>query len=199
MSVQEAVDIKKTLARNQGSTNVNQVETSGYKVDYVPLGLSPVDLDLLNAENMDLRALCNIYGVPSQLLNDPENKSYNNQKEGEKALTMRCALPMLASIRDQFNRKFMKDWGNQKTIVDFDPTVYSELQEDKAEQMAWLKDAPIHTKRKLEILGEPIEGYTEEQLNSIIIGSGSTTLDEVIAPAPIVVPNGLNDYDQPTA
>ena len=200
MSVQEAQDIKKTLARNQGSMNVNQVETSGYKVDYVPLGLSPVDLDLLNAENMDLRALCNVYGVPSQLLNDPENKSYNNQKEGEKALTIRCALPMLASIRDQFNRKFMKDWGNQKTIIDFDPSVYQELEENKAEQMAWLKDAPIHTKRKLEILGEPTDDYTPEQLNSIIIGSGSTTLDEVIAPAPIVnIPNGLNDYDQPTA
>jgi HK97 family phage portal protein len=195
-SVQEAIDLKKTLSRNQGAKNGNQAETSGYKVDYVPLGLSPVDLDLLNAENMDLRALCNVYGVPSQLLNDSANKSYNNQKEGEKALTMRCALPMLTSIRDQFNRKFMKDWGNQKTIIDFDISVYSELQEDKAMQMGWLKDAPIKTGRKLEILGESTEGYSEEQLNSIIIGQGSTTIDEVIAPAPIIVPNGLNDYDQ---
>jgi HK97 family phage portal protein len=195
-SVQEAQDIRKSLARNQGAKNVNQIEASGYKVDYVPLGLSPVDLDLLNAENMDLRALCNVYGVPSQLLNDSANKSYNNQKEGEKALTMRCALPMLTSIRDQFNRKFMKDWGNQKTIIDFDISVYSELQEDKAMLMAWLKDAPIKTGRKLEMLGESTEGYSEEQLNSIIIGQGSTTIDEVIAPAPIIVPNGLNDYDQ---
>jgi HK97 family phage portal protein len=198
MSVQEAVDIKKTLARNQGSMNVNQVETSGYKVDYVPLGLSPVDLDLLNAENMDLRALCNVYGVPSQLLNDPDNKTFSNTKEGEKALTVRCALPMLASIRDQFNRKFMKDWGNQKTVIDFDITVYQELQEDKEMQVRWLKDAPIKTGRKLEILGESTEGYSTEQLDSIIIGSGSTTLDEVITPAPINIPNGLNDYDQPT-
>jgi len=195
-SVQEAQDIRKSLARNQGAKNVNQIEASGYKVDYVPLGLSPVDLDLLNAENMDLRALCNVYGVPSQLLNDPDNKTYSNTKEGEKALTVRCALPMLASIRDQFNRKFMKDWGSQKTVIDFDISVYGELQEDKAQQVAWLKDAPIKTGRKLEILGESTEGYSTEQLDSIIIGQGSTTLDEVIAPAPIVVPNGLNDYDQ---
>jgi HK97 family phage portal protein len=195
-SVQEVKDIRKTLATGQGAKNVNQIETTGYKVDYVPLGLSPVDLDLLNAENMDLRALCNVYGVPSQLLNDPDNKTYSNTKEGEKALTVRCALPMLASIRDQFNRKFMKDWGNQKTVIDFDISVYGELQEDKAMQVAWLKDAPIKTSRKLEILGESTEGYTPEQLDSIIIGQGSTTLDEVIAPAPIVVPNGLNDYDQ---
>lgn len=190
-TVKEANDIRKSLARNQGATNVNQVETSGYKVDYVPLGLSPVDLDLLNAENMDLRALCNIYGVPSQLLNDPDNKTYNNTSEGEKALTVRCALPMLESIRDQFNRKFMKDWGKQKTIIDFDPMVYQELQEDRAVQVGWLKDAPLTLRRKLEIMKEPTEGYSEEQLNSIIISSGMTTLDEVIQP---VLPNDLNDY-----
>lgn len=190
-TVQEANDIRKSLVRNQGATNVNQVETSGYKVDYVPLGLSPVDLDLLNAENMDLRALCNIYGVPSQLLNDPDNKTYSNTIEGEKALTVRCALPMLESIRDQFNRKFMKDWGNQKTIIDFDPMVYQELQDDIAVKVGWLKDAPLTLRRKLEILNESPEGYSEEQLNSIIISSGMTTLDEVIQP---VLPPDLNDY-----
>lgn len=196
MSVQEAVDIKKTLARNQGSLNVNQVETSGYKVDYVPLGLTPVELDLLNAESYDIQALCNVYGVPSALLGVKGGMTYNGMPEAEKALTSRCAIPLLADLREQMNRKLMKDWGNTKTVVDFDISVYGELQEDKEKQVRWLKDAPIKTGRKLEILGESTEGYSTEQLDSIIIGSGSTTLDEVIAPAPINIPNGLNDYDQ---
>ena len=193
-SVQEAQDIRKTLARNQGSRNVNQIEASGYKVDYVPLGLSPVDLDLLNAEGLDTQALCNVYGVPAALLGVKGGMTYNGMPEAEKALTVRCALPLLSSIRDQFNRKFMKDWGNQKTVIDFDISVYGELQEDKEMQVRWLKDAPLRTERKLEILGESTEGYTPEQLNSIIIGSGSTTLDEVIAPMPINLPPALNDY-----
>jgi HK97 family phage portal protein len=199
LSVQEAIDLKKSLARNQGSSNVNQVETSGYKVNYVPLGLSPVDLDLLNAENMDLRALCNIYGAPSQLLNDPGNKTYSNMEEGEQALTVRCALPMLSSIRDNFNRKLMRDWGfkGQNRLIDYDPSVYNELQEDKAMQMSWLKDAPIKLYRKLEILGESTDGYTPEQLDSIIIGQGFTTLDEIITPPEITPPTGLNDYGKP--
>ena len=190
-SLQEAQDIKKTLARNQGSKNVNQIETSGYKVDYVPLGLSPVDLDLLNAENMDLRALCNVYGgVPSQLLNDPTNKTYANTKEGEKALTVRCALPMLNSIRQQFNRK----WGNQGTIIDYDPTVYQELQEGKAETVGWLKDSYLPLRRRLEVMGESLEGYTEEQLNAIFMPSGVTTMDDLLMEKPITPPTGLNDY-----
>lgn len=196
MSVQEAIDIKKKLARNQGSANVNQVETSGYKVGYVPLGLSPVDLDLLNAENWDLRAICRIYGVPSVLLGDPEHNTYNNAKESEKALTLRCALPMLESIKQQFNRKLQSDWGfkGKNRIITYDPSVYQELQEDRKEQVSWLKDAPLQLRRKLEIMGESTEGYTEEQLNSIIIGAGMTTLDDVIMSQP--VNPSLNDYER---
>jgi HK97 family phage portal protein len=195
-TVQEAMDLKKSLARNQGAENVNQVETSGYKVDYVPLGLSPVDLDLLNAENLDLRALCNIYQVPSQLLNDPSNKTYNNTTEGEKALTVRCALPMLSSIRDQFNRKFATDWGKMDTIIDFDLSVYSELEEDKKMQVDWLEKSYLPLRRRLEIMGESTDGYTDEQLNTIFVPSGVTTIDEAMNQAPITIPQGLNDYAQ---
>jgi len=193
-SMQEAKDLKSTLARNQGSLNVNQIETSSVKVDYVPLGLSPVDLDLLNAENMDLRALCNIYGVPSQLLNDPDNKTYSNTRDGEKALTVRCALPMLTSIRDQFNRKFCKDWGGSKNIIDFDPMVFQELQEDKAVQVGWLKDAPLTLRRKLEIMKEPTDGYDEDQLNSIILSNGMTTLEDILNGQPLQPNNTPSGY-----
>jgi HK97 family phage portal protein len=193
-SVQEAIDIKKSLARNQGAKNVNQVETSGYKVGYVPLGLSPADLELLNAEKMDMRALCNVYGVPSQLMNDPEHKTYNTAKEGEKALTARCALPLLVEVRDNLNKKFRTDWGKSKNIVDFDPTVYQELQEDRKEQVAWLKESFLPLRRRLEVMGESLEGYTEEQLNTIFVPSGYTTLDDVMMQAPINP--SLNDYDQ---
>ena len=197
-SVQEAIDIKKSLARNQGSRNVNQIETSGYKVDYVPLVLSPFDLDLLNAENMDLRALCNIYGVPSQLLNDPDNKTYNNTREGEKALTVRCALPLLKSITDQFNRKFQSDWGfkGKNRIIAPDLTIYKELEEDKNMQVDWVNKAPLTLRRKLEILNEPNTNYTDEQLNTILLPSGTTTLEDVMGGKPINLPDGLNDYQQ---
>ena len=198
-TTQEAMDLKKTLARNQGSRNVNQVETSGYKVDYVPLGLSPVDLDLLNAENMDLQALCNIFGVPGALLGLKGGMTYNGMPEAEKALTSRCAIPMLNSIRDQFNRKFQTDWGFKGTgrVIDYDASVYTEMQEDKGKQVAWLKDAPLHLRRKLEIMGESADGYTPEQLESIIIGSGSTTLDDVIMGNQEPLPLNMNDYATP--
>lgn len=195
-TVQEAQDLRKALARNQGSENVNQVETSGYKVDYVPLGLTPVELDLLNAEGFDTQALCNVFGAPAALLGVKGGMTYNGMPEAEKALTVRCALPMLSSIRDQFNRKFATDWGKMDTIIDFDLSVYQELEEDKKQQVDWLEKSYLPLRRRLEIMGESTDGYTEEQLNTIFVPSGVTTIDEAMTQAPINIPNGLNDYDK---
>lgn len=196
-SVQEAIDIKKTLARNQGSANVNQVETSGYKLGHVPLGLTPVELDLLNAEAFDLRALCNVFGgVPSQLLNDAVAKTYNSIPEAEKALTVRCALPMLCSQKDQFNRKFKASWGGNRlngNVVSFDPSVYQELQVTRAQTVAWLKDSYLPLERMYEVLGENVpEWLTEEQRRTIFVPSGMQTLQDAIDG---ILPNPMGDYN----
>jgi hypothetical protein len=167
---------------------------------FTPLGLSPVDLDLLNAENMDLRALCNVYQVPSQLLNDPDNKTFSNTKEGEKALTVRCAIPALASIRDQFNRKFQKDWNAKGRVIDFDTSVYTELQEGKLDTVTWLEKSCLTLERRYEILGEKVPEWMDEQTRrTILVPSSITTLDNIENP-PINLPSGLNPYaKQPEA
>ncbi|CAB4121827.1 COG4695 Phage-related protein [uncultured Caudovirales phage] len=200
VAVQEAMAVRKKLAQFQGSDQFNQVATSGYKMGFTPLGLSPVDLDLLNAENMDLRALCNVYQVPSQLLNDPDNKTFSNTKEGEKALTVRCAIPALASIRDQFNRKFQKDWNAKGRVIDFDTSVYTELQEGKLDTVTWLEKSCLTLERRYEILGEKVPDWMDEQTRrTILVPSSITTLDNIENP-PINLPSGLNPYaKQPEA
>lgn len=138
-----------------GVDNFNKIAFSGYKMGYVSVGSSLKDMALTDIENIDLRRLCNIWGLPSQLMNDPDNKTYNNQKEAEKALTMRCAMPHLVSARDNFNRKLKQDWGFQKENVyaDFDTTVYPELQEDMKEKWGWVKELTVPEAYKLELMG----------------------------------------------
>ena len=58
------------------------------------MGLSPVDLNIIEAEKWDYIGLCNIYGVPPELLGLTA-KTYNNVKEAESALTSRVAMPQL--------------------------------------------------------------------------------------------------------
>lgn len=178
---EQAQAIKKILQSGEytGSDNYNKIAVSGYRMGVVPVGLSPVELGIIEAQKWGLRRVCNLMlGIPSQLLNDPDNKTYNNQKEGEKALTVRGALPLLTSFRDAFNKKLKSDWGfSKKNIyVDFDATVYSELQDEQSQKWAWVRELPISWRSKLDMMG--IDADDENAaLDEIMIPSGFEPID----------------------
>jgi len=179
---QQAQALKKAVSEKGGSLNFNSIAVSGYKVDWKQIGLSPVELNIIESEKWDMKALCNIYGVPSQLLNDADNKTYNNQIEGEKALTLRCAIPLLVGIRDNLNRKLRSDWGyaGQNIYIDFDPTVYAELESNKADQVKWLNEAWwIAPKQKMDIMGLEIPPYIDQiEMEKLYIPSSLQSPDE---------------------
>lgn len=138
-------------------SNGARVAASGYKVGSIDLGLSPVELAIIESEKWDLRRMCNIYGVPPQLLGDTEGSTYNNMKEAAKAMLTRVVIPLLNEFKNEFNKKLSGDWGGRVgIIIDYDQTAFSELEEDKNEQMKWLLPLMQHglpLNRVLEILG----------------------------------------------
>lgn len=179
---QQAQALKKAVSDKGGSANFNSIAVSGYKVDWKQIGLSPVELNIIESEKWDLKALCNIYGVPSQLLNDSDSKTYNNQREGEKALTLRCAIPLLNSLTENLNRKLHSDWGYKGTnlYVDYDLSVFGELEANKVEQTDWLDKAWwISPKQKLEIMNIKVPDYIPtEELEKLYIPTGLQTIDQ---------------------
>ena len=178
----QAQALKTAVSQKGGSANFNSIAVSGYKVDWKQIGLSPVELNIIESEKWDLKALCNIYGVPSQLLNDSDSKTYNNQREGEKALTLRCAIPLLNSLTENLNRKLHTDWGYKGTnlYVDYDLSVYGELEANKSEQTAWLNTAWwISPKQKLDIMNIEVPDYIPtEELEKLYIPTGLQTIDQ---------------------
>ena len=178
----QAQALKTAVSQKGGAANFNSIAVSGYKVDWKQIGLSPVELNIIESEKWDLKALCNIYGVPSQLLNDSDSKTYNNQREGEKALTLRCAIPLLNALTENLNRKLHTDWGYKGTnlYVDYDLSVYGELEANKSEQTAWLNTAWwISPKQKLDIMNIEVPDYIPtEELEKLYIPTGLQTIDQ---------------------
>ena len=189
----QAQALKTAVSQKGGSANFNSIAVSGYKVDWKQIGLSPVELNIIESEKWDLKALCNIYGVPSQLLNDSDSKTYNNQREGEKALTLRCAIPLLNSLTENLNRKLHTDWGYKGTnlYVDYDLSVYGELEANKSEQTEWLDKAWwISPKQKLDIMNIEVPDYIPtEELEKLYIPTGLQTIDQF---QPLNIPDNLN-------
>ena len=190
---QQAQALKKSISEKGGASNYNSIAVSGYKVDWKQIGLSPVELNIIESEKWDMKSLCNIYGVPSQLLNDADNKTYNNQIEGEKALTLRCAIPLLDAITDNLNRKLHTDWGYRGTnvYIGYDIQVFQELEANKAEQVTWLNNAWwISPAQKMEIMGIKNPDYIPtEEMQKLYVPSSLQPIDQF---QPLEIPTEVN-------
>ena len=190
---QQAQALKTAISQKGGAENFNSIAISAYEVDWKQIGLSPVELDIIESEKWDMKALCNIYGVPSQLLNDSDNKTYNNQLEGEKALTLRCAIPLLDALRDNLNRKLHSDWGYKGTniYVDYDIKVYQELEANKVDQVNWLKEAWwIPPAQKNEIMGVKTPDYIpSDEMEKLYIPTSLQAMDQF---QPLNIPDTQN-------
>lgn len=194
---------KKTFQNEMrpGVDGTNHIFWSQWKVDFRQLGFSPADMQQLESEMVDLRFFCNVWGVPSQLLNDDAAKTFNTLTEAEKALIIRCCVPLLCSRRDSLKWKMNR---KDNVIFDFDLSQYDQLQPNKDMIATWVNKMPLTNKRKLEIIGEDVPAtMTQEEQDAILIPTGQELLSDVIAPMDvspdIALPNEDNPYQQPTA
>lgn len=127
-----------------GPAKRGKIVITAAKLDWTQIGMSAVDLNIIESQKMSLRDLCNVYNVNSALLNDPDNKVYNNVKEARRALYMEKVLPELDSLRDELNR-WLTDRFSQKTgkryHIDYDLESIPALQQDMKLVMEQVKDA----------------------------------------------------------
>jgi len=129
----QALNLKEKYYEDYGGPdNAGKIVITGARMRWEQMGLSPIDLQLLEGEKMDIRSICNLYGIQSQLLNDPENKTYANQKDAMKSLFTNAALPELDDMRDELNRWWIPAFqkGGEKLFFDYDVSVIPELQEE---------------------------------------------------------------------
>ena len=168
---EQANTIKKFLINEgTGPLNTGKIATSGYRMGVEQMGLSPVELAIIESEKFDMVSIAAAYGVPPELIGFTGTKTYDNIKTAEVALTTRCALPLLVSFRDKLNEHARKHWGlPQDQIIDFDTTVFTELQEDIGEMMKWV---------------EPMANLTGVSANTILDLLGMERIEE-------------KEYDQP--
>lgn len=178
-----------------GERNRGRIGLGGYRMQWLPIGLSSEDMQVIESEKWDMRRLCNIFGIQSQLLNDPDNKTYANQEEAEKSLTTRAALPHLTSFRDNLNRKLQQHWGVKKGIIaDFDMTVYSELAQDMGKMVTALTplmDRGLPLNRVLELLNLELIDNPYYDQPRVTVGMGQTIEDHELN----IVDDALNDAE----
>lgn len=126
---EQAEMVRKRYGKLTGPKNAGKPLITSANLKWQQIGMSPADLQVIESDKMDMRTLCNIFHVPSELFNDASNKTYSNTKEAGSAVYTNAVIPALSKMRDGINA-FIYPKYQGKFYVDFDTSMISELQED---------------------------------------------------------------------
>jgi hypothetical protein len=190
--MQEQFDIFVTKFAEQysGHGNAGSVPIFNGGVEWQATGLNPKDIDWSVGQKENMRQICTIFDVCSQLLGDTENTTYSNMQEARKALYMEAILPLMDLYRDELNAWLVPLYGDG-LYLDYDRDKIEALQEDRAQQYAYIASAEwltINEKRAA-------TGYDEvgPEGDVILVGIGKVPLEEATA-EPKPVPEALKPF-----
>jgi HK97 family phage portal protein len=109
---------------------------AGGKMGWLPIGFSSfTDLKITEINTMALRTLCNVWGIPSRIMNDMDAGSYNKDKEDRKAIYTNRLIP----DNDLFWAGINKMIKNTGITYVPDYSAVPELQDDKKDMATIFK------------------------------------------------------------
>lgn len=154
---------------NNGVKKFGKITVSNKDLGYISMAMSPSDLKLIESGVVNLRAICNVFGVDSSLLNDPDNKTYSNRTEAEKSLYTNAIIPLSDKLSEALTNFICKNHFPDKTVrmrQDFSTVeVLQENKKDKTEILTKQVDSGIITPNEArEKLGDPKHSSPEADL-----------------------------------
>ena len=175
----QAQQLKDALRRNyQGAKSANDIMITGSAFKWTNFGLSSSDLQLLESYNATIKDLCNLFGVPVQLLNNTESTTYDNYRIARKVLFTNAIIPELNKIKDEFNRWLIPQFG-EDLYFDFDYSSIPELMPEQEKLVDSLsKSYWLTSNEKREAVGYAIDA-DNPIMNDYLVPSGMTPISDL--------------------
>jgi len=177
MSFEEGSTLKDSLKQKWREASKEPFVTSA-SIDVHQLGLSPTDLKMIEGRMFTFRSFCDGYHVPSEIFNDPQNKTYANKEEAKRAGILDAVEPELKAVKEMINKMFAPKNGKGKIyVVEYDLSVMPEMQIDQkamAEALDKQWYATGNEKRVVMKWGEETRPGFKDLMNDYMIPSGLT-------------------------
>jgi HK97 family phage portal protein len=174
------IDEKYTGSRNAGRPMLLE---GGLK--WTQMGLSPVDVAIIETKYSAARDVSLAFGVPPLLLNIPGDSTFNNYKEARLAFWEETVIPLLCTIRDELNSWLSDSFGGVLLEVDLDQVPAIAEKRSELWTMADAStDLTINERRAM-------KGYDEiEGGDAVLVQSSMIPLD--MATEPLDFGDGLD-------
>jgi HK97 family phage portal protein len=175
-----------------GTGNARKLLFTVGKITYTAIGLSPVDMDILNSEVRTFKKLCNLYGVSDRLFNNDATGSEISVDVAYKDLYTNAVLPEVYALRDSLNKYLVPKFntGSEKYYIDCDITAIPELQDDFKDMATVFSTIPLMNPK---VIAKAM-GWDDDDVQDVwLVKNGYTSINELlngIAPLPIDTDDG---------
>jgi phage portal protein BeeE len=171
-----------------GKHNKGQVARIPGFWKYLEMGMSAVDMQMVDAGDKVFIKICNLYGVNPQIFMTAT--TFNNVEQARADLITNLVLPMCCSLRDEENKMFLPAFGLDVTpsgkvqtrfTTDVDVSTLSELQDDNEKLAQSLVSAywlTINERRCM--MGQ--EELTDPQADMLLVPNTLVTLEDAVMP-----------------
>jgi len=132
-SIREQFRKKYTGASNVGIPLIIEADS-----EYKPSPITPKENQFVEVQKQIRRRICSVFGVPSELLGDAENKTYSNVHEARRSIYSEVIIPRLSQLRDLLNSK-LPSYFSEDVYIDFDTSELEVFSEDKGKQAERLR------------------------------------------------------------
>jgi HK97 family phage portal protein len=135
------------------------------------VGLSPVQLDIINSVKLDAGMIADVLQFPAQLLSTSDGNTFSNVGEANKSLYADCVLPLLWELEDALNHKL----ADTKYRARIDTSGVESLKPNLAPLVKALDNANfLTTHQKLRLTGQdPIPGSKD----GYVLAKGAVAVD----------------------
>lgn len=176
---QQRLQLEDVLKKHAEGDKRGSILALHEKVGLLNIGVSPVDLNILNSSLEGRRKLCNIYGFPSVLMNDTAQSTYNNIMEARKSAWSDCIIPNLKELAADLTAFLIdpvEEYVKQGLFFEWDYSEVQELQADRASMVTWMRQAWWTPNQILEATGQiPID---KPEMNEPWVGMGEMPLSQ---------------------
>jgi hypothetical protein len=114
-------EFRKMLSDKRRIAGVGGIEFVSIPLNVISVTPDMNNLALDKISTLINREICDLYGIDSSLLNDPENKTYANKEEGLRALYTHVILPAADQFVESMTRAFVRAGQNYTFVYNTGP------------------------------------------------------------------------------
>jgi HK97 family phage portal protein len=171
----EALAINKHFKdSHMGVYNAGDILVTPANVRWEEIGLSPVDLQLIDWGKDIERQIARLYKYPDEMLES--GGVVANSEVGVLKFIRNAVYPVISRY-DKARTKMIRQWYNDDSLVYMsDLDYYPELQPDKGELVKWMRASNVFTQGEIRTALDYSEDYDESE---VLVGVNLMFLDDI--------------------